>query len=171
MFSLNTSIYIFLCGATHFLAGDGGAESGHIGVGAGHEQSKALYQRAANNLANAQHVGVVLLTAKLTGGIGLHAFGSDIGGGKKYLYVSLGILSYFALTARRIPPERANLYVALFLLGGVTPFIGDLYPITPPFLHFIFWLFPPVSGNLIGFQMGVTRLAGIRLRPVPSLIG
>jgi len=108
-------------------------------------------------------IGVVLFTAKLNGGIGLHAFGSDVGGGKKYIFLVMSILSYFALTAQRIPPERAKLYVALFLLGGVTQFIGDLYPITPSFLHFIFWIFP-LSGSFSSFsnvfEVGVTRLVG-----------
>jgi len=62
----------------------------------------------------------VLITAKFTGGFGLRAYGSDVYGGKKYVVLMAGILSYFALTSRRIPPERAGLYVALFFLGGVT---------------------------------------------------
>jgi hypothetical protein len=109
-------------------------------------------------------LGVVLFTAKLNGGIGLHAFGSEVYGGKKYIFLVLSILSYFALTAQRIPPERANLYVALLLLGGVTQCIGDLYPITPSFLHFIFWLFPPSSSFSSFsdvFEVGKTRLGGI----------
>ena len=105
-------------------------------------------------------LGVVFVTGKLTGGIGLHAFGSDVYGGKKYIFVGVGILSYFALTARRIPPERAKLYVALFLLGGVTNLVGDLYPLTPSFLHFIFWLFPPSTVTGV-FEVGVTRLGGV----------
>jgi hypothetical protein len=110
-------------------------------------------------------LGVVFLTAKLTGGIGMHAFGSEVYGGKKYIWLVMGILSYFAFTAQRIPPERANLYVALFLLGPTTYFIGDLYPVTPSFLHFIFWIFPPnrafssFSGDV--FAVGVTRLSGV----------
>jgi hypothetical protein len=103
--------------------------------------------------------GVVVLTAKLTGGIGLRALGSEIYGGKKYVELIVGILAYFAFTAQRIPPERANLYVTLFLLGGITNFIGDLYPITPSFLQFIFWFFPP-GGLLNKFEVGVTRLGG-----------
>jgi hypothetical protein len=106
-------------------------------------------------------LGVVLFTAKLNRGIGLHAFGSEVYGGKKYIFLVLSILSYFALTAQRIPPERAKLYVALFLLGGVTNLIGDLYPVTPSFLHFIFWLFPPSSSFSDMFEVGVTRLGGI----------
>ena len=58
-------------------------------------------------------IGVIAVTAKLTG-LGLHAFGSDVFGGKKYVYLVIGILGYFALSAHRIPPERKNLYLGLF---------------------------------------------------------
>jgi hypothetical protein len=108
-------------------------------------------------------IGVVLFTAKMTGGIGLHAFGSEVYGGKKYLFLVMSILCYFAFTTQRVPPERANLYVTLFLLGGVTQLVGDLYPVTPAFLHFIFWVFPP-NGSFSSFrdvfEVGVTRLIG-----------
>src|ERR1019366_1861457 len=45
---------------------------------------------------------VVLITAKLTGGIGLHSLGNETMGGKKYIMLFIGILGYFALTAQRI---------------------------------------------------------------------
>jgi len=44
------------------------------------------------------------------------AFGGEVAGGKRYFYLLLAIIGYFALTAQRIPRERANLYVALFFL-------------------------------------------------------
>jgi len=108
-------------------------------------------------------IGVVFLTAKLTGGMGLRSLGSDVYGGKKYIFLVMSILCYFALTAQRIPPERAKLYAALFILGPVTNLVGDLYPITPSFLHFIFWLFP-LSGSfspLSEVALGKTRLSGV----------
>ena len=105
-------------------------------------------------------IAVVLFTAKMNGGIGLRAFGSEVMGGKKYIFLIVGILSYFALTDHRIPPERAKLYLSLYLLGGLTYAIGDFYSIAPGFLNFIFWLFPPTfyTGD---FQFGVTRLGGV----------
>jgi len=104
-------------------------------------------------------VAVVLLTAKLTGGIGLHTFGSEVGGGRKYLFLLIGILSYFAITAQPIPPGKAKWYVALFFLGQMTALVGDLYPFAPSFLHPIFWLFP--SGvNMTDFQAGAVRMPG-----------
>jgi hypothetical protein len=88
-------------------------------------------------------IAVVLATAKLTGGIGLHAFGSEVMGGKKYVFLLAGILGFSALTARRIPPHQAGLYVALFFLGGCVSIVGDLISIIPRSFYFIFLLFPP----------------------------
>lgn len=105
-------------------------------------------------------IGVVAITAKLNGGIGLKAFGSDVYGGKKYVFLIVGILGYFALTSRPIPPERARLYVAMFFLGGTFVVIGDLYPISPGFLRPIFWVIPPTMYDMGGFDLGTTRLAG-----------
>ena len=102
---------------------------------------------------------VVAFTAYMNGGIGMRAFGSEVMGGKKYVFLVVAFLGYFALTAHRISPERAKLYLSLYLLGGLTNAIGDFYSIAPGFLNFIFWLFPP-SFYTGDFQFGVTRLAG-----------
>src|SRR5438309_10939744 len=59
-------------------------------------------------------VVVVLVTAKLTGGIGLNTLGSDVMGGKKYVFLLSGVVAYFALISRPIPPRRAYFYTALF---------------------------------------------------------
>lgn len=107
--------------------------------------------------------GVEIVTAKFTGGLGLHVFGSDVYGGKKYIYLLLGILSYFALTAQRIPAERAGLYVALFFLGGMTSCIGDLFSVAPSWTHFIFWIFPPTVNSFSSFDLGQTRLGGFSI--------
>jgi hypothetical protein len=104
--------------------------------------------------------GVVLMTAKLTGGFGLHAFGSDVYGGKKYVFMVAGILLYFALTARRIPAKQARLYVTLYFFGGLLSFIGDLYPIAPSWAHFVFWIFPPSTLFAGPYEVGETRLGG-----------
>lgn len=109
-------------------------------------------------------LAVVVITAKLTAGFGLRSYGGEVYGGRKYINLIIGILSYFALTARRIPPEKARLYVALYFLGGVVGAIGDLYLVTPSFLRPIFWFVPP-SGNFStledSLELGVTRLGNI----------
>ena len=105
-------------------------------------------------------IGVVVVTAELTGGFGLRTFHSEIYGGRKYIFLLVGILSYFALTAQRIPAHRIRLYVTLFFLGGVTSFISDLFPIAPSWSYFVFWLFPPSPLNSYTFELGQTRLGG-----------
>ena len=121
VFSLNTGMYVF------FLKGNPAFWLVMVVVSLG----ISLLDRAMNSQKHFIRVpqitwplicmlGVVFMTAKLNGGIGLHAFGSEVYGGKKYVLLGMGILSYFAFTAQRIPPERVNLYVALLLLGGVT---------------------------------------------------
>jgi hypothetical protein len=106
--------------------------------------------------------GVIVLTANLTGGFGLRAFGGEVFGGKKYVYVLGAIAAYFALTAWRIPPERAQLYVGLFFLGGLTRIIGDFYAIAPSWLQFVFWIMPPAAlQSDAGIHLGTTRLTGV----------
>jgi hypothetical protein len=105
-------------------------------------------------------VVVTLVTARLTGGIGIRALGGDVYGGRRYIYLLGAILGYFALAAHRIPKERAALYVGLFFLGGLTSMIGDLFAVVSPSFNFIFWVFPPnvFAGDI---ALGTTRLAGI----------
>jgi hypothetical protein len=105
-------------------------------------------------------IGVVIVTAKLTGGFGLRTLGSEIYGGRKYIFLLAGILSYFALTAQHIPANRIRLYVTLFFLGGLTLIIGDLFSAAPSSLQFIFWFFPPSIYTTGEFQLGETRLGG-----------
>jgi hypothetical protein len=85
-------------------------------------------------------LAVIVVTAKMTG-MGLRTFGGDVYGGKKYVYLLGGIIGYFALSARRIPPERKNLYLGLFFLGGLTSFVADLVPWLPRWSYFIYNFF------------------------------
>jgi hypothetical protein len=165
LFSLNASVYMF------FIKGRPEMWIVMVALSLG----ISLLERAMNSQMQFIRVpqmnwplvcmlAVVVFTAKLTGGFGMRSFGSDVGGGQKYIWLTVGILSYFALTARRIPPERAGWYLGLFLLGGITRAIGELYPITPSFLHFIFWLFPPGAFDPTqSFELGVTRLGEVSL--------
>ena len=105
-------------------------------------------------------LAVIVVTAELTGGVGLRAFGSAVYGGKKYVYLFASIAAYFALIARPIPKEKARLFVLLFFLGQVTAAVGDLYPVCPAWLDPIFYVFPPMIASDEVFQVGVTRLAG-----------
>ena len=106
-------------------------------------------------------VAVVLVTAKFTGGIGFKSLGSEVYGGKHYMFLLFGILGYFVMSARRIPPEKVKLYIAFFCLGGATSIISDFYNVLPGGADFIFLFFPPsitaIWGNV---ELGTTRLGG-----------
>jgi hypothetical protein len=104
---------------------------------------------------------VILVTAKATGGIGLRSMGGDVYGGRRYVQLLCAIIGFFAISWHRIPPERAKLYVALFFLGGVTSFIGDLYMVAGPLLRPIFLLFPPTGAGFEGLSVERTRFIGL----------
>ncbi len=103
-------------------------------------------------------VGVILMTAKLTGGFGLHTMGSAVGGGRKYVDLLLGIATFFALITRPIPVERRNLYIGLFLLSGLPAFLGDLGPMLPSPFNYINLVIPTSLRGEQQFEIGVTRL-------------
>ncbi len=86
-------------------------------------------------------LAVVVVTAKLTGGFGLRSMGSDVYGGKKYVFLIAGILSFFAVIARPIPKKHANLYIGLYFVGGIFNFIADMYPFVPSTFDFIFLVY------------------------------
>jgi hypothetical protein len=103
-------------------------------------------------------LALVIFTAKMTGGIGLHTFGNEIGGGKKYVAIFIGIATFFALISRPIPKPQRNLYLALFFLAGLPTFISDLFPVLPTPLTYINLLFPPSAYVDNNWQLGTTRL-------------
>ena len=104
---------------------------------------------------------MVLITAKLTGGFGLHTMGNEVGGGKKYIALFLGIATFFALTTRKIPDERRNFYIGLFFLSGLPAFFGDLGPILPSPLNYINILIPSSLRPDQEWQLGITRLGAL----------
>lgn len=67
---------------------------------------------------------VVVITAKFRGGLGFRALGSDAIGAKRYLWIWVAIIGYFALISQPVPLRKRRLYSMLFLLGTVTLGIG-----------------------------------------------
>ena len=135
----------------------------------------SVLQRTLNNQTHFLHAPeiacplifmllVVLVTAKLNGGIGLHSMGAAVSGGKRYFTIIFGIFGYFALTAMRIPQSKVKLYIFLFYLGGFSSLIGDLGPFLPSSLSFVFAFFPMTVYDLdsklgsLGFN---PRYAGV----------
>jgi len=104
-------------------------------------------------------IGVALITAHFSGGIGLHSLGSEIGGGKRYIGLFLGLFGYFALTARRIPPEKAGLYAALFFLPPCIGIIGDLVNVIPAPFTLIYYVIPANGYANLGRFPGTAQAA------------
>lgn len=109
---------------------------------------------------------VVLVTAKMTGGFGLRSMGSEVYGGRKYVTLIVGILSFFAITARPIPKKYANFYITLYFAGSFFNFISDLYAFVPSPLRYIYLIFPPSGSGMdpmgnVQLELGVTRMLGI----------
>jgi O-Antigen ligase len=111
-------------------------------------------------------LGVVLVTAMLSGGIGMSYFGTSMSGGKGYLYILVAMAGYFALTSQTIPDQRAGLYVALFFLTGITAVISNLAFIGGPKFYFLYDLFPlsmalDQARASYSLEGGLGRIAGL----------
>jgi len=86
---------------------------------------------------------VVLVTAMLTGGIGLRILGSTSVGGRGYFYIFAAVAGFFALSSQSIPPRRANLYLAMFFLPGVAAPIAHALSLLGGKASFlVYWFFP-----------------------------
>ena len=87
---------------------------------------------------------VVLATALAHGGFGIRTLGSETYGGRNYVYILGAIVGYFALSSQRIPPQKANFYIALFFLTGLTALISNLIFLGGPAWYVLYYVFPPV---------------------------
>ena len=88
---------------------------------------------------------VVVVTALLTGGIGLRIFGSSSVGGRGYFYLLAAVAGFFALSSRAIPANRAMLYAGLFFLPGLTAIIAPMASWIGSKAGMVYLLFPPES--------------------------
>jgi len=107
---------------------------------------------------------VILITANLTGGIGLQSFGGSSLGGKRYIQLFCAIAGYFAITSHRIEPGKGNTYTALYFLGALSMIIGSLAAWMPSGMRVIYAFFPVES--VVGLEGGgdfseYTRLSGV----------
>ena len=85
---------------------------------------------------------VTLMTAKITGGIGIRALGGGTYGGKQYVLILLAIVGFFALVSQRINPSKRRLIVSLFFLSGITPVVSNLAYFGGPGFYVLYWIFP-----------------------------
>ena len=85
---------------------------------------------------------VILVTAKLTGGIGLRSMGGNIYGGRKFFWLLAAVIGYFAISSVRIPPEKAMRYAGLFFLSGISAAFGNLIYLGGENFYWLFYFFP-----------------------------
>jgi O-Antigen ligase len=116
---------------------------------------------------------VVMATAYVNGGIGLHYFGSQNTGGKRYLTLMCGILLYFGLSTLAVEGRRSKLAIAVFFLSSLTGLVGYLAAFAGPSSYFLVELFPIEGGvnevgsietpEMMGMGMGqgIVRLGGL----------
>jgi hypothetical protein len=110
---------------------------------------------------------VVLITARLTGGISLRLFGGETYGGKNYIFILAAVIGYFAIIGHRIPPKRVGLYVVLFFLGLGTMAIANLAGVINSKFNFLFLVFPVGSLDVFTEQNSMVGQTGF----VPRLFG
>lgn len=105
---------------------------------------------------------VTLATAQLTG-MGIRALGSDVFGGKKYVFVWVAITAYFAVLSKPLDPRKSMLLVGLFLLGPITACVSNLAYMMGPNFYFMFLLFPVEWGisQAASEQMAFVRITGL----------
>lgn len=85
---------------------------------------------------------ITVVTAKFRGGLGLHTLGDSSIGGKRYLFIWLAIMGYFAFTSQKIDPQKRNFYALLFVLSGATSIICDIGGVLGGPFHFLYLFFP-----------------------------
>jgi hypothetical protein len=111
---------------------------------------------------------VTMVTAYVNGGIGLHYFGSQNSGGKRYLSMICGILVYFGLSTLVIERRRANLAVSVFFLSSLTGMVGYLLAYGGPSFFILGTVFPMEDAMAVTNQFGndpghpeIVRYAGL----------
>jgi hypothetical protein len=85
---------------------------------------------------------VVAVTAKLTGGIGLRSFGAETYGGKRYFYIFIAVVGFFALVQQTIPLSKGRRYASMFFLSGTTAMVSNLIYLLGPTFYFLYMIFP-----------------------------
>jgi hypothetical protein len=107
-------------------------------------------------------LSVVVITAKLRGGMGVQALGGSSIGGKGYYYIIGAIIGYFALATQPIPIEKVKLYAGLFFLPGIIGMASHLVYFAGPAFYFLFLLIPVGYAQLQASTEagGLVRMAG-----------
>jgi len=132
------------------------------------DKQKVWYGDAAVTWSLLALVFVVLLTMSLTTGLGFRALGGSTYGSRKYVFILASVLAYFALSVQPIPKEKADWYVGLFFLAGLTPVVSHVIFRLGPNMWFLYSFFQmdfavtdaiERFGGLGGLRIG--RLSGL----------
>lgn len=113
-------------------------------------------------------VGVVWLTARLTGGIGLRSAGGESFGGRRYITLFAAAIGFYAVIARPIPLDKAATYLKMYFLGAMPAIIGSLAGFLPSAFYIILMVFPSDSIQLLSVTQdfgnpnsSILRLGGL----------
>jgi hypothetical protein len=87
-------------------------------------------------------VAVILATAKISGGIGLHSFGSEVYGGRRYITLLMAVVGLVALVMHPLPPANVKKDMAAFTLGSATAAVSNVAYFLGPAFYFVFLFFP-----------------------------
>jgi hypothetical protein len=112
-------------------------------------------------------VAVILVTAKLTGGIGFKALGGSVYGGKRYYTTLAAVVVYFALVSQPIPLKHAKWYAGLFFLTAITAVFSNIAYVLGPSFYMLYAIFPAdlavhqaLADYLVG-QEAMARISGM----------
>jgi hypothetical protein len=107
---------------------------------------------------------VTAVTAKVTGGVGAQVFGSEVYGGKRYLFLWGAIAGFFALSSIPVNPEKRQFLAAGFAIAGVTAIASNIAYMLGESFYYLFLLFPAewaiaqAASETVG---GFTRIGGL----------
>jgi hypothetical protein len=90
---------------------------------------------------------VVIVTARMRGGLGFNAMGDEAIGGKRYIFIWVAVLGYFALISQPVLPEKRRLYILLFILGSATAFLNYLSTSIGPLGNVLYIFFPGMGAE------------------------
>jgi hypothetical protein len=106
---------------------------------------------------------VVIVTAKIRGGIGVRALGSNSFGGKHYFYVLAGILGYFALTSQSISIGKSAQAAKWFFLSELSAGLANVAYLLGPAFYFLYFFVSTdfaVGQAQAEFQQNVVKRLG-----------
>jgi hypothetical protein len=83
-----------------------------------------------------------MITALLSGSIGLRVLGSSVFGGRKYVNILASFVGFLALTIQGLPRKNAQTDLKAFVLGPATSAISNVAYMLGPNFYFLFLLFP-----------------------------